>query len=845
MKMRNSKIKTLYFLIIFTLSTACISQTYSPITVTGFNVDAVAETAPNALATTSQALDAFSTSNTVFYSAAFASTMGFGGGLPNTGVIVTGTKTYQLMPYTGNNAFYVQTATSKTISLTSPSSYSNLSFLVFSTEGTSNMSITVKYTDLSTTSFGSFIISDWFGGSSVAKCCLGRCARISSVVSSGGLPSNPNLYYLDINLSCIDQAKSVASIVVNGISGTIGAYVMAVSGVPAIAPITILNYGGSSFCTSNAITSPTLTGASTGTFSASPSGLTINSSSGLINFSLSAVGTYSINFTPSAPCASATSFSLSILPSPTLSINSSSVPISTTICAGESSTLIAGGATTYMWNTGEATNSITVSPTSSTIYTITGTSLGCAAYNTANITVTPLPIISVNSATICSGQTVTIIASGAATYSWNTGETSNSLLASPTSSTIYTVTGTSLGCASINTATVTVNPSPSLTINSTSICAGQTATLTASGALSYTWDTGITSNSLVVSPTSTTIYSVTGTLFGCSASNNGTITVNPTPTITVNSTTICAVQTATIVASGATSYLWNTGLTTNSLIISPGSTTNYTVTGTLLGCVSSAFISISISTIADVNISSASTVIPCSTNSLVLIASSVAGGPYSYQWLLPSGTGNTYSVSNAGTYTVIATNSANGCTATATQNVSHETIDVSFIADVYEGLAPLFVNFTNTSVNTGPVSYLWDFGNSSSSFSTTNTTYITQGTYMVILTATNGFCVDSAVRYINVEVPSVLIIPNVITPNGDGNNDVFFLNTFNIGQISMSVYDRWGLLMFENTDNGKMSWDGKSKSGNIVNDGTYFYTIKATGNDKKYYERKGTINVFK
>ena len=843
--MRNSKKTVLYFLIIFTFSNACISQTYSPITVTGFNVDAVAETAPNALATTSQALDAFSTSNTVFYSAAFATTMGFGGGLPNTGVVVTGAKTYQLMPYTGNNAFYVQTATSKTISLTSPSNYSNLSFLVFSTEGTSNMSITVKYTDLSTTSFGSFLISDWFGGSSIAKCCLGRCNRISSVVSSGGLPSNPNLYYLDINLSCTDQSKNVASIVVNGISGTIGAYVMAVSGVPAIAPITVLNYGGSSFCTSATITTPTLTGASTGTFSASPSGLNINSSSGLINFSLSAVGTYSINFTPSSACSSATSFSLSITPSPTLSINSSAAPISTTICAGQSTTLFASGATTYSWNTGEATSSITVSPTSSTVYTITGTSLGCPAYNTANITVTPLPIISVNSATICSGQTITVIASGATTYSWNTGETSNSLIASPTASTIYSVTGTALGCSSINTATIIVNPSPTISVNSTSICAGQTATLIASGALSYTWDTGITTNYLVASPTSSTIYTVTGTSFGCSVSNSATVTVNPTPTITVNSTTICAGQTATIIASGASSYLWSTGSTNNSLIVSPTSTTNYTVTGTLLGCVSSTFLSITTSTIADVNISSTSTVIPCSTNSLILTASSVSGGPYSYQWLLPSGTGNTYGVSNAGTYTVIATNSTNGCTATATQNVSHETIDVSFIADVYEGLAPLIVNFTNTSINTGAVTYLWDFGNSSSSFSTTTTTYITQGTYMVVLTATNGFCVDSAVKYINVEVPSVLTIPNVITPNGDGNNDVFYLNTFNIGQISMSVFDRWGLLMFENTDTGKMSWDGKNKSGNIVNDGIYFYTIKATGLDKAHYERKGTISVFK
>jgi flagellar hook assembly protein FlgD len=51
--------------------------------------------------------------------------------------------------------------------------------------------------------------------------------------------------------------------------------------------------------------------------------------------------------------------------------------------------------------------------------------------------------------------------------------------------------------------------------------------------------------------------------------------------------------------------------------------------------------------------------------------------------------------------------------------------------------------------------------------------------------------------------------------------------------------------MFEHTDTGKMSWDGKNTSGNIVTDGTYFYIIKASGLDDKGYDLKGTITVFK
>jgi hypothetical protein len=85
-----------------------------------------------------------------------------------------------------------------------------------------------------------------------------------------------------------------------------------------------------------------------------------------------------------------------------------------------------------------------------------------------------MPIVSVNSPTICAGQTATLTATGASTYSWNTGSLLNPILVSPSSSTVYSVTGTSLGCSTTTVVTVVVNPLPVMSVNSSTICIGQT-----------------------------------------------------------------------------------------------------------------------------------------------------------------------------------------------------------------------------------------------------------------------------------------------------------------------------------------------------------------------------------
>ena len=238
---------------------------------------------------------------------------------------------------------------------------------------------------------------------------------------------------------------------------------------------------------------------------------------------------------------------------------------SATVCVGISASISVSGANFYTWSTGASTGSITAAPSTTTTYTVIGNSLGCLDTTTTILTVNPIPIVTVNTATICNGQggPGTLTAGGADSYSWSTGATTNILTDAPTSTTTYTVTGSSLGCINTATGTITVNPIPVVTASSTTVCAGTFTTLTASGADSYTWSNGATTSTMTDDPIPTTTYTVTGNSLGCISTATGTITTKTAPILTANSATICIGQTATLTVSGAATYTWSTGATTS------------------------------------------------------------------------------------------------------------------------------------------------------------------------------------------------------------------------------------------------------------------------------------------
>jgi hypothetical protein len=143
------------------------------------------------------------------------------------------------------------------------------------------------------------------------------------------------------------------------------------------------------------------------------------------------------------------------------------------------------------------------------------------------LNINPTPIITVGDVGICSGDSYTIVPLGATTYTYSGGTS----VVSPTTTTSYSISGTDAnGCVSLVNAisNVTVNPLPTLIVTGTNtVCLGTSSGIIANGATTYTWNTGQTTSSISVNPTSTTIYSVTGTgMNGCINSETVSLAVD-------------------------------------------------------------------------------------------------------------------------------------------------------------------------------------------------------------------------------------------------------------------------------------------------------------------------------
>lgn len=239
--------------------------------------------------------------------------------------------------------------------------------------------------------------------------------------------------------------------------------------------------------------------------------------------------TYVVTGTSTNACTSTSVITINVALPPQLIATTTN----SALCAGQTTSISVSGANTYTWNTGSTQPSITVSPTVTATYGVTGTATnGCSSATTTSITVFPLPqiIVSPTAATLCAGASTTLNASGASTYTWTTGSNGPNITITPSISAQYTVSGTStVGCTNYTTVTVTLNTVPNVTVASspTLICAGQSATLTAGGANSYSWNINGNNAVQIVSPSVTTTYSVTGaSAAGCTASSAITLSVS-------------------------------------------------------------------------------------------------------------------------------------------------------------------------------------------------------------------------------------------------------------------------------------------------------------------------------
>lgn len=418
------------------------------------------------------------------------------------------------------------------------------------------------------------------------------------------------------------------------------------------------------------------------------------------------------------------------------------------------------------------------------------------------IIVNPLPTITTsNDTTICNGNSVSISASGAASYTWNNGlGNGGSHTVSPTTTTTYNVVGTDAnGCQNSDSVIITVNncgtaPIAGFSSTDSTVCMNECidfTDLSTNTPTSWTWYFfGASSPSSAIQNPTNICYSSPGTFdVALVVSNsNGTdsifvsnfITVNPLPTVSAsNDTTICNGNSVSISASGAASYTWDNGLGNGaSHTVSPTITTTYIVNG------------------IDLN--------GCQNSDSVTVSVVNCGVP------------------------------------TANFNATNTSVCINDCVD-----------FTDLSTNT-PTSWLWLFEggtpNSSMVQNPQGICYDSTGVYDVTLLVSNAFGNDtiSMSNFIVVdsclEIPVSFTIPNVFSPNNDGNNDVFFIENTGIESLDMKIYNRWGMLLYETSDINAV-WDGRTSSGEQAPEGTYFYIITIKSDTTETF--KGTLTLLR
>jgi gliding motility-associated-like protein len=156
----------------------------------------------------------------------------------------------------------------------------------------------------------------------------------------------------------------------------------------------------------------------------------------------------------------------------------------------------------------------------------------------------------------------------------------------------------------------------------------------------------------------------------------------------------------------------------------------------------------------------------------------------------------------------------------------------------------LFTDLSTPSITV--TAWNWDFGDgSNSTIQNPSHTFPGSGTYTVTEVAFNKFgCPDTF--KITVSIGEGIIIPNVFTPDGDGINDVWYIPNSGMKEFSVEIFDRWGAKVFQTTAD-EIRWDGRSSSGQLLSDGTYFYNLKAvlkSGFGGKDYSTTGYVTLF-
>lgn len=468
---------------------------------------------------------------------------------------------------------------------------------------------------------------------------------------------------------------------------------------------------------------------------------------------------FTVSGTDGNGCSSSSLFTVTVFQNPTLTVVSSPP----TICNGAVSTLSASGAQSFSWSPGGQSMPVfTVSPSGTTTYTVVGSDInGCLVSQSVLLTVFSLPQLTVSlvDPSVCEGFSTSATVGGAQSYSWSASTATGSTLVvgGPVGLNVFTVTGTDTnGCIANSSFSLLVNPNPTLAVFATSggICSGNSGTVGASGATSYTWNPGAFVGSVVaVSPSVTTVYTVIGKdANGCVSSSAAAMSVTQTPILSVLASTpaICLGASASFVASGADAYSWQpVGLSGSSITVTPLVSTTYTLTGLNGVCVNSTTVNVAVNSIPNLTLSSVGQSSICSGKTGTL----VANGASVYNWLPGNLTGSNVIVSPSVTTVFSVTGISNaGCSATGLLTL---TVNVTPTVTAIPTPSSMCENHIYTVTASGANSYYWlqtmNYNSTLSMAAWQTTTHTVIGTI--------GSCSSAAVASIIVNPqPTVMVV---------------------------------------------------------------------------------------
>ena len=597
-------------------------------------------------------------------------------------------------------------------------------------------------------------------------------------------------------------------------------------------PFATHTYPGSPFCVNGIDPYPLFgTGASAGTFSAAPAGLTfVHVNTGQIDLSASLPGTYTVTnyIPPSGTCGAATGTSTVVI---TAADDASFFYSSATYCqSGTDPTPTITGLPGGTFSSIPA--GLSINPTTGTIHLATS---AWGVYTLSYATFGPCPNSSSITMTIDS-----ITPSANFTYAGSPfcqyGNNPSPIFASGASAGTFSATPSGLVFVHVNTGQINLPSSApgtyvvTNTIPASGSCLAVTATATvvinAGPVVTATPGGSITLCTGTTVPVAITLTSsMPGTTFTWTASEIGLSGATPGSGASIN-------QTLTFVGPGV-------------------GTATYTITPNAGGCVGLP---------TPVNITVHQSPVPDTTTAVIGLANcgtatgSVSGittvsglAPIVYQWFDSQNNlvGSSSNLTNVGPgqYYLTITD-ANNCPVTTGPYTVAATPPVvaAFTPNPTTGETPLTVNFTNNSV--GASTYAWSFGTGDVSTATSPSyVYNPLGSFyacLVAISATN--CTDTICDSIHIYINSVFIVPNIFTPNNDGSNDVFAVKSNGLKKMDAEIYNRWGQKIYEwHTPLG--GWDGHTGSGVLASAGTYYYIIKATGIDAKEYFEKGSFSL--